>query len=202
VYTVGMTRKEVKTYPDPDSASIYNIRTDLQVWGTNSSLTTKNVSLELTAFDLSDGNWKNVRTIDAQLLPNQSTELWAGAVPGQPIRNNIADVLKDIVISARLLDKDGNVLARSSNWPEPYKYIHFPSPKEVGLSVTVSSDGEAVTLDCLKPIKGIILDAEGEADVNWSNQAIDLVPGDPQSVKAVGLKGRKVTARFLGDGSA
>lgn len=56
-------------------------------------------------------------------------------------------------------------------------------------------------LSCKKPIKGIILDVEGE-DVKWSDQAIDLVPGDEQVVKASGLKGRSVKARYLGDGTA
>ena len=56
-------------------------------------------------------------------------------------------------------------------------------------------------LSCKKPIKGIILDVEGE-DVKWSDQAIDLVPGDKQVVKASGLKGRSVKARYLGDGTA
>lgn len=42
---------------------------------------------------------------------------------------------------------------------------------------------------------------EGD-DVSWSDQAIDLVPGDDQTVKAIGLNGRQVQARYLGDGSA
>jgi len=50
-------------------------------------------------------------------------------------------------------------------------------------------------------MKGIVLDVDGD-DVKWSNQAIDLVPGDPQIVIAKGLKGRGVKARFIGDGSA
>ena len=50
-------------------------------------------------------------------------------------------------------------------------------------------------------MKGIILEVEGP-DVKWSDQALDLVPGDPQTVKAVGLNGRKVKARYLGDGTA
>ena len=73
--------------------------------------------------------------------------------------------------------------------------------KDVGLKITTLSDGDSIELSCLKPIKGIILDAEG-AEVKWSDQAIDLVPGDPQVVKAIGLKGRKVLARYLGDGTA
>lgn len=117
-YTVGMTRKEVKKYPEPDSAANYTIESQLQVWGTNSTLVSKKVRLEMTAFDLqaTDG-WKHERTIaDVDLLPNQSTELWQGLVPGQLIRNNVADVPKDIVISARLLEGDGTVLARYTNW--------------------------------------------------------------------------------------
>lgn len=71
----------------------------------------------------------------------------------------------------------------------------------MGLKVTVSPDGESVTLETKKPIKGIVLDCVGD-DVKWSDQAIDLVPDDPQTIQAVGLNGRKVLVRYLGDGSA
>lgn len=50
-------------------------------------------------------------------------------------------------------------------------------------------------------MKGIVLDVEGH-DVKWSDQAIDLVPGDPQVIRAAGLNGRDVKVRFLGDGTA
>jgi beta-mannosidase len=69
------------------------------------------------------------------------------------------------------------------------------------LEIVPAADGESVELSAKKPVKGLILDVEGEW-VKWSDQAIDLVPGDPQMVKAVGLNGRKIKARYLGDGSA
>lgn len=69
------------------------------------------------------------------------------------------------------------------------------------MTLKTGSDGDSVELSTEKPIKGIVLDVEGEA-VKWSDQAIDLVPGDPQIVEAVGLKGREVKVRFLGDGTA
>lgn len=56
-------------------------------------------------------------------------------------------------------------------------------------------------LSAKKPMKGIVLDVEGH-DVKWSDQAIDLVPGDPQVIRAAGLNGRDVKVRFLGDGTA
>ena len=86
--------------------------------------------------------------------------------------------------------------------PEPFKYIHFPTRDAVGLQIDVSSGGERITLSAQKPIKGLILDVEGAADATWSDQAIDLVPGDAQAVAVKGLAGRKVLARYLGDGSA
>lgn len=45
------------------------------------------------------------------------------------------------------------------------------------------------------------MDVDGD-DVKWSDQAIDLVPGDPQTIRAVGLDGRGLKTRFLGDGTA
>ena len=71
----------------------------------------------------------------------------------------------------------------------------------MGLQVVVGADGETVTLTTQKPVKGIVLDVEGD-DVQWSDQAIDLVPGDEQVIAAVGLKGRVPKVRYLGDGTA
>jgi beta-mannosidase len=56
-------------------------------------------------------------------------------------------------------------------------------------------------LSVKQPVKGVVLDVDGEA-VRWGDQALDLVPGDPQTVAAPGLAGRTVRARYLGDGSA
>lgn len=63
-------------------------------------------------------------------------------------------------------------------------------------------DVTTIKLSSSRPIKGLVLDAEGDEDVKWSDQAIDLVPGDEQVVLAWGLNGRTVKARYLGDGTA
>ncbi|KAG6336605.1 hypothetical protein ID866_2481 [Astraeus odoratus] len=199
-FTVGMIRKEKKTYTDELSAVSFIIETILEVWGTNSTLMEKKAQLEVTLFEL-DSTWTDKFSMDVVLAPNSSTELFLGQLPGQPTRTKLSEVPRMIIASARLLDESGSVLARLSNWPEPYKFIHFPTIKDLGLSVKIGSDGESIELSSEKPVKGIVLDVEGE-DVKWSDQAIDLVPGDPQIVKAVGLRGRDVKVRFLGDGSA
>jgi len=159
------------------------------------------VKLEVTSFDL-ESEWKDKWSTDVILAPNSSTELFKGNLPGQPSRTKASEVPKAIVVSARLLDVgNGTVLARYSNWPEPFKFINFPAAKDLGLQVTVRPDRESITLSTHKPIKGLILDVDGD-DVKWSDQAIDLVPDDPQVVHAIGLRGREVKVRFLGDGSA
>ncbi|KAG2348846.1 glycoside hydrolase family 2 protein [Suillus weaverae] len=199
-YTVGMTRKEKKTFANDLSAAQFTITTVLEVWGTNGTLSEKKAKLEVACFDL-HSSWTEQLSKEIVLAPNSSTELYSGDLPGQPVRTKQSEVPRAIIVSARLLDASGTVLGRHSNWPEPFKFINFPAIKDLGFSVKTSSDGESVELSTQKPIKGIILDAEGE-DVEWSDQAIDLVPGDPQIVKAIGLKGRDVRARYLGDGTA
>ncbi|KAF8915918.1 glycoside hydrolase family 2 protein [Mucidula mucida] len=181
-FTVGMTRKEKETYPDYRSAA------------------NKTVTLDVSSFDL-NSDWVENWSKAVVLAPNASTELFQGEVPGQPRRTKRSELPRVIIVSARLIDDGGNVLARYSNWPEPFKFITFPEIAEVGLKAEVSADGISVMLSTNKPVKGVVLDAEGEF-VKWSDQAIDLVPGDPQFVKAIGLNGRPVKMRFLGDGTA
>jgi len=211
-----MTRKEKKTFADDRTAAFFVIDTELEVWGTNSGLSDKKVTLEVTSFDL-HSDWTNQWSKEVVLAQNASTELYEGELPGQPRRHTGSDIPKAIIVSSRLLDKTGVVLGRHCNWydpglfyapilstptcrPEPFKYIRFPCSSDVGLKVIVCADGNSVLLSTNKPIKGLILDVDGQ-DVRWSDQALDLVPGDPQTVKAEGLNGREVQVRYLGDGT-
>ncbi|KAH8118262.1 glycoside hydrolase family 2 protein [Phellopilus nigrolimitatus] len=198
-YTVGMTRKDKQVFANEYTAANFTIDTEIEIWGTNSQLAEKKAILSVKCFDL-DSDWTDTRTQDVVLAPNSSTELWKGNLPGQPTRTELSDIPKTIIVSARLLDGD-TVLARYSNWPEPFKYVHFPSVEEAGLQITPANDGETLELSCKKPIKGIVLDVDGD-DVKWNDQAIDLVPGDNQIIKGLGLNGRTVKARYLGDGTA
>lgn len=100
--------------------------------------------------------------------------------------------------------------------PEPFKYLTFPTPQEVALKLDVSpvpsatADGngavdgggcDEIRVGVGRPIKGLVLDVEGEG-ARWDDQALDVVPGDDQVVRVWNLKGRKIKARYLGDGSA
>ncbi|KAJ9117501.1 hypothetical protein QFC22_004351 [Naganishia vaughanmartiniae] len=204
-FTVGMARKDVQTKEDKHSDAKFKIEQTLEIWGNNSAHTEKQCKLDIVAFDLHKGQVVEKITQDVTLAANSSTEFWKGLVPGQIVRTSLSEVPKTIVIGARLIDSDGTVMARYANWPEPWKYIQFPDPE---LTITTASDGETLTLSCKKPIKGVILDVEDRTtddemgECKWSDQAIDMMPGDDQVVVAKGLKGRKVKARYLGDGTA
>lgn len=114
-YTVGMTRKELKTFKDHRSAAFFTIDTVLEIWGTNSTLCEKKVTLEVTSFDL-ESDWKERWSKEVALSPNSSTELYKGPLPGQPTRTSESELPKVIIVSARLLNESGAVLARYSNW--------------------------------------------------------------------------------------
>jgi beta-mannosidase len=212
--TGQITRKEtVKKLTETTEASI-EISTEIQLWGCNSTLQEVIATVELVSVHLDEGELDR-RTFDVTLKANQSTEIWSGPLPGQsgpvchhamfglmlmigqPIRTSRGQVPKPIVVQARLIssDKAASVLARYANWPEPYKFLIFPHPK-----LRINVQGDHVVLSCDKPVKGIVLDteAEGGEEVQWSDQAIDLMPGDDQTIIATGLGGRKAQARYVG----
>ncbi|KAJ7667976.1 glycoside hydrolase family 2 protein [Mycena polygramma] len=195
-FTVGMTRKDKQVFPSELSSAQFTIETILEVWGTNSTLVDKTVTVEVTSFDLHSDCWRDKWSKQVVLEANSSTEIHKGTLPGQPIRTKNSQTPKTIIVSARLIDGGGEILARYSNWPEPFKFINFPADTEVKANVA----GQSITLSTNRPVKGIVLDVEG-ADVKWSDQGIDLVPDDPQIIQGVGLNGREVKLKFLGDGT-
>ncbi|WVQ80709.1 hypothetical protein IAT38_002814 [Cryptococcus sp. DSM 104549] len=198
-YTVGITRKEIKKPLNETTDAFFNIKQELQVWGCNSTLCpTHDITLELTSFELGKHQLHHC-TIPVILYPNSSTQLFTGLVPGQPTRVTEADSPLPIVVQARLVDEHGHVLARHSNWPEPYKFLRFPTAEQVGLEVVV--DGDEVTLRGKQPVKGVVLDVKDGKEVRWNDQAIDLMPGDEQVVEGKGLAGREVVVTYLGQDS-
>ncbi|KAK8844526.1 hypothetical protein IAR55_006372 [Kwoniella newhampshirensis] len=196
-YTVGIARKDIKKMKDKKTSAFFEIHQEIQLWGCNSTLKDIDVIVQLETFNLANGKGEK-QSLNAKLASNASTEIWAGQVPGQSIRTNDAQTPEPIVVQARLYDPANldTVVSRYSNWPEPWKYLTFPNP-----NLKVKVNGDQVELSCDKPIKGIVLDVEGD-ECEWSDQAVDLFPGDTQIVEAKGLKGREVITRYLGDGTA
>ena len=123
-FTVGMTRKSVKTFAAPDTLAHFTISSVLEIWGTNSYSQEKRVCLELNAFDVEAGTpipftadgWDGGKK-EVTLAPNSTTEIWKGQTPGVEDVHVEGMHNKPIVVQARLIDVDTCViLARHSNW--------------------------------------------------------------------------------------
>ncbi len=115
------------------------------------------------------------------LEPNRATELGVidyDLTPDAPL-----------VVAARLMVR-GEVVARATLWMEPFKYVTMPDPE-----IVVEREGDHVPLRATRPAKGVWLEA-GDG-VEWSDNMLDLLPGDPQTVTARGLGDQPLRVRSL-----
>ncbi|KAJ7688293.1 glycoside hydrolase superfamily [Mycena rosella] len=183
----------------------------LEIWGTNASLTARSATLEIHCVDL-QSPWTHTETHAVTLLPNQATELLAMPCPGPPRAAAAPPPTGDaqfttthsVVVAARLLDAaDGAVLARVADWPQPLRFVEPALLRDPGLALAVDTATGAVTVRAARPVKGLVLSAVGDGDdVRWSDNALDVMPGDPQVVVAAGLAGREIAVAFLGNEKA
>ncbi|KAJ6544339.1 glycoside hydrolase [Mycena capillaripes] len=213
-FSIGVLRTVIKNRPNDRPPQYYEFGNfqshgaTLEIWGTNSSLSPRAATLELHCVDLKSA-WTHTETHTVTLLPNQATELLAIPCPGPPRETAAPPPTADaqfttthsVVVGARLLDPDtGAVLARFADWPQPFRFVEPALLRDPGLKVDVDAQTGEVKLSAERPVKGLWLSvAGGEGpDVKWSDNALDVMPGDPQVVVAQGLAGREVTVAFLG----
>lgn len=186
---------------------------DFDLWACNSSLKTVEGELEWAVFDIATGTRQSVKQQSVVLPPNRATEILSKV----PLPSSATTV-----VSARLVGKDGALICRAVNWPEPLKHIHF-SPRK--LSVTVDYDAGEVSLASTKPIKAVELFVGSEdvdrvtfLDVSLGGyhekqymadyalclqNGIDVVPLEVVKVKVTGLKASdRVQSRFYCDAEA
>ncbi len=151
-------------------------------WIVNGALRGVSAQIESTVIDL-DGSIRALRTEDVFLPANATTELnkWT------------EHINENTVLSQRLLFK-GNVIARSTNWPEPFKNLRFDPPM-----MRVNRLGkDLLEFSVEKPAKGVWLAGAGGLEPVFSDNCLDLIPGDSQIVHARGLGNAPVRARWLG----
>ncbi|KAJ7124468.1 glycoside hydrolase superfamily [Mycena epipterygia] len=212
-FSVGVMRTVIKNRANDRPPQYYEFGNfqsygaTLEIWGTNAGLTARDAQLEIHCIDLKS-QWTHTETHAVKLLPNQATELLAIPCPGPPPTVAAAPPTGDaqfttthsVVVGARLLDaQSGAVLARFADWPQPFRFIEPALMRDPGLALAVDAATGAVTVRAARPVKGLVLSAVGDgADVRWSDNALDIMPGDPQTVVATVLGGREIAVAFLG----
>ncbi|MBZ0281384.1 MAG: glycoside hydrolase family 2 protein [Anaerolineae bacterium] len=149
-----------------------------EYWAVNGSLATIESVLDIQVWTL-DGEHLKTEQIAVQLSPNAVT----------PITLPILSVPAEAVVSARLVQGE-TVLARAVRWPDPPKYVIYPDP---GLKVT-RLDDERLLVEADRPARGVVVSVR-EA-VKWSDNMLDVIPGDPQAITATGLDG-SISVRCL-----
>ncbi|KAI5121343.1 hypothetical protein M0805_000651 [Coniferiporia weirii] len=208
-YTVGIFRQVHKSRDNDRPRQFYDFSTfpctgaTIEVWGTNATLETRAAKVEISFVDISS-DWVQSKTHEVVLAPNQTTEVFTMAVPEPSESSDFSRQLDQwepqrtrthtLVIAARLIDaQSGAVLSRVVDWPQPYRYYEFPQP---GLQVTV--DGESIRVSVKKPVKGLVFSVQEEDNVQWSDNGIDMMPGDQQNIQAKGLVGKDLYVAYMG----
>jgi beta-mannosidase len=175
--------------------------------------------MELTFRDLTS-DWAHVEVHEGLILgPNQSTELVSNLPCLGP---NGAALSHNVVVAARLL-KTGmdEVLARYADWPQPFKHMDLPGDPELLLRlgpVADEADIATIHISSQKPVKGLVFTSDTlvksgnevqpiglwddahrfEEEPKWSDNALDVMPGDEQVIVVKGLKGRGIRFAYLG----
>jgi len=200
--TLGIRREIAKNRPNDRPRNFYEYgsfqsrEVTLSIWGSNSNHVDRKFTLKVSAYDIAT-NWRvDLPEQQITLGENRSTELWSGKCPEPPLDQAYDKVAPSgtVVVHAKLLGENGEVVARFSDWPQPYKLLDLPNPN---LKLDIG-EGE-IRVNVERPAKGVSLSVEGSDEgVEFGDNSLDLFPGDTQVIEVKGVAGRVVTAAWLG----
>ncbi len=136
------------------------------------------------------------------LQPNSSTEIHQNfPCPHPGDDETVPTPSHSVVVAASIVDvSTGEVLAKTVDWPQPYKSLNPPSPGFKMELDAVTTDGtQVIKLSADQPVKGVLLSVEGgEDDVRWTENGFDVIPGHTERIVVHGLRGRPLRVAYLG----
>jgi beta-mannosidase len=159
----------------------------LDVWAVNGTMQEVNVQIDVRLYDIATGVLREEKRLGGQALAhNRTTEL-------------LEDVAVDAntAVQAVMTDaRDGHVIARGSDWPQPLKHVIMAESPNLTVRVF---DGR-VEIQATTPVKGVeVYLADDEREVSWEDNGVDVFPGDVYTIHAAGLtKDDKVEAQYYG----
>ena len=190
--SIGMTRREHRHPKDKYTRVNIEVKTQIEVWGSNLTLEDLTVDCVLKAWDVETGKETFSKTVaEGLLLPeNRSTEVVAMDVPVDKAGDEARTVVATYFI------QNGKQIARYVNWPEPLKYLHLQKPKQ--LKAELSSDGKFVEVSAEFPVKGVAVECVDDK-VKFDDNLVDIVPGEVVKIGVTGASSSSViTTRYLG----
>jgi beta-mannosidase len=136
-------------------------------------------TLNIQVFDLT-GACLHEESRDVTLLPSRAAEQGRFDT-AQPVTHVF------------LINKQGQVTARGTFWAGRAKDYAYPDP---GFKVArIDADTLRISVD--RPARGVFIQAQG-LDAQWSDNMIDLLPGDPQTLTAPGVGHAALTLQSVG----
>ncbi|KAH6608905.1 glycosyl hydrolase family 2 [Trichoderma cornu-damae] len=192
--TVGIKRSEHRHPKDKYTRVDVQVKTKLEVWASNFTLDDVEIDCVLKGWHAETAEQVFGETIASSrpLSGNQTTELVAIDIPVKT--PNVGLEGRTIVVA--YLYRDGNLIARHVDWPQPLKHSHLQQPRN--LKLRLSDDGGSAILSSDTPVKGVALECEDET-VKFGDNLIDLVPGEEVPIGVTGAtKSTAIAMRYLG----
>lgn len=189
--TLGIERNEVKTPRFKRTRAFIDKESKIQGWAMNLTLSNVKLLLSLQIFELSTGNKVLSKEELCELPPNSSSDLFDTTLLGlETTRKG-----EPLIVSVRLLDpSDKTVVARCTNWPQPYRYLDMPKAL---LQIRAENGRISVKTEDV-PVKGLLLYVDDVDSVKFDDNCLDVVPGDEQIITAKGLENQKLQVRYYG----
>jgi beta-mannosidase len=146
---------------------------DYEVWVASQRQEDILATVELRFISVKSGKEIKNKVVkkDVNLVPNGTTDVFSGTIDN---RNEEPHVL-----SVRIWI-DGEIVSRDTDWPQPLKYLDFDDR-----GVEVIPQGETIVVRAKKPTKGLVF--EERSGVLVHDSAIDVIPGDEQTIRVRGL---------------
>ncbi|KAH7406878.1 glycoside hydrolase superfamily [Phaeosphaeria sp. MPI-PUGE-AT-0046c] len=159
---------------------------DYEVWVASQKQQDILATVELRFISIKSGEEIKDKVVksDIKLVANGTTDVLSGTIDNRSEEPHVLAVRIWI---------DGEIVSRDIDWPQPLKYLDFENR---GLEVL--PQGETIKVRAKKPTKGLVF--EERAGVLVHDSAIDVVPGDEQTirVKGLGKQDKPLRWTFLG----
>ena len=164
--------------------------THAELWASNFTLEQVDADLDVTLVAINGGDTVHIKTMAVALQPNRSMELGTLEFPASH-----QDSPASLVVHSRLLERGSKrVLARFTEFPQPLRHHNFSGGK-----VSVQSAGDqswvvSVSGGVAKAVE-LSVDTDDDALADgcvFSDNCLDLVPGDDQVVTVEFAEGVKV----------
>ncbi|KAL3474146.1 glycoside hydrolase superfamily [Aspergillus californicus] len=147
------------------------------VWVAN-ALDSVTASVELRYISIATGEDVKSPSLfsNIQIQPNATTDIFSDVLDYTGVN------AEPIVISAQLIVND-TIISRDIDWPQPLKYLNL---KNRGVRADYFAGESAIKITAAKPTKGLVF--EEEPGLWFSDNGIDLVPGDERVIAVRGIE--------------